>query len=274
MILVTGHKGYIGAHLYKELKSRNLDVIGIDLKDGEDILDCLPSIECEYVFHFAAKPRVEFSVLRPSYTLKHNVLVTSKLLEWAHWAGCKRVMFSSSSSVVGDGNGPTHPYGLHKLMSEMECKLYSELYGLDTVCLRYFNAYSEDQTVDGPYATAIAAWMECIRSGKPLRLDGDGEQSRDLSYVSDIVSANIFCMESKDDFSGQTYDVGTGRSVTLNYIKSIIEKYHDIEWSSAPPREGDVRHTCADPSKFKDLGWEAKVSIDEGLERCFNREII
>ena len=107
--------------------------------------------------------------------------------------------FSSSSSVVGNGDGPTSPYGLQKLISEMECKLYAELYGVDTVSLRYFNVYSEDQKADGPYATAIANWMQFIRDGKTPFITGTGEQRRDMLHVSDAVRANIFAMERKED---------------------------------------------------------------------------
>ena len=159
-ILVTGHKGYIGSHLFSSLKNSGYDTHGIDLKDSEDIMYCLPDETFDYVFHMAACPRVGFSVEKPTYTLKQNVLVTSKILEWAKDHNVKRVIFSSSSAIMGDGDGqPKSPYGLHKLMSEMECKLFSQLYELDTVCLRYFNAYSEDQPFGGTYSTAICAWM-------------------------------------------------------------------------------------------------------------------
>ena len=105
-ILVTGHKGYIGSHLYNDLIRLGYDVTGIDLKDGEDVLECLPDVHFDFVFHLAALPRVEFSVRRPSYTLKQNVLVTSKLLEWSVNHGVKRFIFSSSSAALGEGNGP------------------------------------------------------------------------------------------------------------------------------------------------------------------------
>ena len=273
-ILVTGHKGYIGAHIYKVLKNRGYGVQGIDLKDGDDILHCLPDENFDYVFHLAALPRVEYSVKNPSYTLKQNVLVTSTLLEWAKDHKVKRVVFSSSSAAMGDGNGvPKSPYGLHKLMSEMECRLFSELYGIDTVCLRYFNAYSEDQSFGGAYSTAICAWMEMIRRGKSLRIDGDGEQTRDLVHVEDIVSANIFCMEYPESFSGKWLNVGSGSSVSMNYIKEFINKYHKTEWTNAPERPGDVRHTLAEITELKKIGWEPKITIDEGLSRCFERNL-
>lgn len=271
-ILITGHKGYIGSHLFSELQRLEHEVRGIDLKDGEDILHCLPDENFDFVFHLAACPRVAYSVEKPAYTLKQNVLVTSTLLEWAKDHNVKRVIFSSSSAVMGNGDGvPTSPYGLHKLMNEMECRLFSSLYGLDTVCLRYFNAYSEDQDFGGAYSTAICAWMEMIRQGKPLRMDGDGEQTRDLVHVDDIVLANIFAMQSSKWFGGKAYNVGSGSSVSMNYIRDFINSHHDVEWNNAPARIGDVRHTLADVSETKkDLGWEPEVSIEEGLSRCFS----
>lgn len=269
-ILVTGHKGYIGSHLYSNLTRLGYDVHGIDLKDGKDILYCLPDEKFDYVFHLAAIPKVSFCVSNPSYTMRQNVLVTSVLLEWAKNHGVKRVIFSSSAAVYGNGEGfPSSPYGLHKLMSEMECKLFSQLYGLDTVCLRYFNVYSEDQPFEGSYSTAISAWMQMIREGKPLRIDGDGEQTRDFIHVDDIVLANIYAMQASQQFNGKSYDVGTGESVSLNYIKNFINSVKNVEWISNPERIGDVRHSVSDVSSFKDLGFEALVSIQKGLERCF-----
>jgi len=277
-ILVTGYRGYIGNHVYNSLIHLGHNTVGIDLKDGEDILHCLPDEQFDFVFHFAALPRVEFSVKNPSYTLKQNVLVTSTLLEWAKNHGVKRFIFSSSSAASGDGTGPKSPYGLHKLMSEMECKLYSDLYSLDTVCLRYFNAYSEDQKYGGSYSTAICAWMEMIRRGSPLRIDGDGEQTRDLVHVEDITNANIFLMQNKISnpdimLKGKVFEVGSGQSVTMNYIKDFIDQYHPVKWTHAPARKGDVRHTLADISELQKYGWEPEVSIEEGLERCFKRAI-
>jgi UDP-glucose 4-epimerase len=271
-ILVTGHKGYIGSRIYKNLQNKGHEVYGIDLKDGEDILHCLPNESFDYVFHLAACPRVGYSVEKPAYTMKQNVLVTSILLEWAKNHGVKRVIFSSSSAIHGNGDGvPKSPYGLHKLMNEMECRLYSELYGLDTVSLRYYNAYSEDQEYGGSYSTAICAWMEMIKQGKPLRIDGDGEQTRDLVHVQDIVSANIFCMNYQENFSGKGFNVGSGTSVSLNYIKDFINQNYDVIWNHAPERLGDVKHTLADISELRKLGWEPKVSIEEGLKKCFKK---
>lgn len=273
-ILITGHKGFIGSKLYDYFKSKKYYVRGIDLKEGKDILHCLPKENFDYVFHLAAIPRVGYTVLKPSYTLKQNVYVTSVLLEWCKDNGVKRFVFSSSSAVYGNGDmKPNSPYGLQKLISELECQLYSKLYNLDTVCLRYFNVYSEDQKYGGSYSTAICAWIEKIKSGQPLRIDGDGEQSRDQVHVEDIISVNEFCMNYEKKFKGKSYDVGSGKAVTLNYIKKFIDKNFNVEWTYAPERIGDVRHTSANIEELLKLGWKPKISIEEGLKRCFIKEL-
>ena len=271
-ILVTGHKGYIGSHIYSKLVELKEEVTGIDLKDGEDIPNCLPNQKFDYVFHMAALPRVGYSVENPSYTLRQNVLVTSRLLEWSRDHGVKRFIFSSSSAVTGAGQGPTSPYGLHKLMSEMECKLYSELYGLDTVCLRYFNAYSADQEYGGAYSTVICAWMENLRLGDQLRLDGDGTQTRDFVHVDDIVDANLFCMNFSKPFLGEVYDVGSGVVLSINEIKNIVTRYNDVDIVHAPERRGDVKHTTANIESLKKIGWCAKIDPYQGIKNCFNNE--
>lgn len=266
-ILVTGHCGFIGKKIFTALKNQSHDVTGIDLKEGTDLLHCLPNEKFDFVFHLAALPSVQFSIENPFYSMRNNVLGTSKLLEWSLNNGVKRVIFSSSAAV-NDGN-PKSPYGLQKYLSELECKLYSEVYRLDTVSLRYYNVYSEDQKFGGPYSTAISAWMEMIRQNKPLRLDGDGEQTRDFIYVDDIVSANLFCMNYDGQLKGSTLDIGTGRSISLNYVKNYINSVCDVEWDYQPPRTGDIRNSKADITKISSLGWSSKINIDEGLEKCF-----
>ena len=268
-ILITGHKGYIGSHLYNKLIDDH-DVYGVDIVDGEDAMFCLPEFAVDVVFHLAAYPRVQFSVERPYYTCRQNVLTTSRLLEWCKNNNVKKFIFSSSSAVRGDGDDqPKSPYGLHKLMSEMECKLYKQLYDLHCVCLRYFNVYSGDQPYQGSYTTAISSWMEMIRQNKPLRIDGDGEQTRDFVHVDDVVSANILAMNS-DDMTHDYYEVGCGVNYSLNYIKRYIDKRFDVEWKHAPARAGDARHTKARNSTLMSAGWRPSVDMDQGLEECFN----
>ena len=268
-VLVTGHKGYIGSHIYQYLKDLEHEVIGIDLKEGKDIMYCMPNETFDCVFHLAAIPSVQLSVEKPTYTARQNVLVTSKVLEWAKNHGVKRVIFSSSAAAIDC----VSPYGLHKRVSEMECKLYSELYGLDTVCLRYFNVYSEDQPYGGSYSTAISSWMEMVRQKLPMRIDGDGEQTRDFVHVSDVVSANIFCMQSNLRFQGQIMDVGSGRSVSIRSIKEFLIKRGHHNWTHAPTRKGDARYSSANLSEISKIGWYPEVQIIEGLKKCFKQEI-
>jgi nucleoside-diphosphate-sugar epimerase len=282
--LVTGHKGYIGSRLFAKLKEQGHEVLGIDLREDtpKDILDFLRedpdglfhptfwNFKPEYIFHLACIPRVAYSVEKPVITMDNNVLSTSIVLNFARKVGCKRVIYSGSSSVVGNGNGPSNPYGLQKLVSEMECKLYSDLYDLDTVTLRYFNVYSEDQPAEGPYATAIANWMKYIREGSKPFITGDGHQRRDMAYVHDVVDANIFAMQHDGLFCGKHYDVGTGENISLNEIKQIVEKYHDVEFEYVQERKGDVLLTKANMEPLSELGWKPKMGLTTGINRCFN----
>tara|TARA_R100000900_G_scaffold122661_1_gene97134 strand:+ start:225 stop:1151 length:927 start_codon:yes stop_codon:yes gene_type:complete len=294
--LVTGHKGYIGGHVYNALKSLGHEVVGIDTEDEfsgniQEIFsnthpkrhinhqgianrhspEFYKQFQPEYIFHLACLPRVGYSVEHPVETMQNNVLATSVILKFASDVGCKRVIFSSSSAVVGNGSGPTNPYGLHKKISELECKLYSELYGLDTVCLRYFNVYSPDQPADGPYATAISNYMHYIRIGKNPFITGDGEQSRDMVNVKDIVGANVFAMEYKENFNGENYDVGTGNNISLNKIKDIILQYFpEVVFDYTDERPGEVATTQGNPQPLRDLGWETKIEIVKGINECFN----
>jgi len=282
--LVTGHKGYIGSRLIAKLKEQGHEVLGIDLREDtpKDILDFLRedsdglfhptfwNFKPECIFHLACIPRVAYSVEKPVITMDNNVLSTSIVLNFARKVGCKRVIYSGSSSVVGNGNGPSNPYGLQKLVSEMECKLYSDLYDLDTVTLRYFNVYSEDQPAEGPYATAIANWMKYIREGNRPFITGDGHQRRDMAYVHDVVDANIFAMQHDGLFCGKHYDVGTGENISLNEIKQIVEKYHDVEFEYVEERRGDVLLTKANMEPLSELGWKPKMNLTTGINKCFN----
>ena len=154
----------------------------------------------------------------------------------------------------------------------MEAKIYSDLYGIDTVCLRYFNVYSADQKADGPYATAIANWMEFIRKGKQPFITGTGEQRRDMLHVDDAVSANIFAMNYNNNFNGSVYDVGTGTNISLNEVKDIVKKHFtQVKFSYVDERPNDVMLTKADVTAMKNLGWQAKKDVAVGIEECFER---
>ena len=266
-ILITGHEGYIGSKLFMKLNNGINQVLGVDLKSGNDIFVNLPDSNYDYVFHLAAFPSVQRSVQYPSDTFAQNAYATSVLLEWCKNHGVKRFIFSSSAAAASI----TSPYGLQKRISEQECKLYSELYGLDTVSLRYHNVYSEDQKYGGAYSTVINAWMHMIREKKPLRIDGDGEQTRDFIHVSDVVSANIFCMNYKHSFRGKTFDVATGQSCSLNKIKNIINLNNEVQWEYKPTRKGDIKHSHSCISGLSSIGWNPCISIEDGLKKCFKR---
>ena len=266
-ILITGHRGYIGSKLFTKLDNGINVVHGIDLKEGKDIIHHLPDTSYDYVFHLAAFPSVQQSVEQPSDTFRNNAYATSVLLEWAKNHNVKRVIFSSSAAA----DLVKSPYGLQKNISELECRLYSELYGLDTVSLRYYNVYSEDQKYGGAYSTVISAWMHMIREGKPLQIDGDGEQTRDFVHVDDVVAANIFCMNHQEDFSGEVFDVASGISCSLNQIKEVINSTNKVEWATYPERKGDIKHSHSKISGLLSIGWQPSVLIEDGLRRCFKR---
>ena len=282
--IVTGHMGYIGSRLIEKLKSLGHQVVGIDIKDGKDINTyegfkeaddgCFHprwfNFEPEYIFHLACFPRIGYSIENPVMTMRNNVMAGSNVLNFARKVGAKRVIYSSSSSVVGNGAGPTSPYALQKLTTEIETKLYSELYGLDTISLRYFNVYSEDQPADGPYATAVSNWMKYIRKNNTPFITGDGTQRRDMLHVEDAVSANVFAMNYKDKFSGRVFDVGTGKNISLNEIKDIVHKYFgEVVFQNIKPRPNEVSTTIASTKELSDIGWKAKISINKGVNNCF-----
>ena len=284
--LVTGHKGYIGSKLFQKLKDLGHEVRGIDLNDEvpRDINTFNGLKECnqgefhphywhfkpEFVFHLACIPRVAYSVEEPVKTMYNNVLAGSNVLNFARKVGAKRVIYSSSSSIVGNGNGPTSPYGLQKMVTEVETKLYADLYDIDTVSLRYFNVYSEDQKASGPYATAICNWMQYIRDGKTPFITGDGEQRRDMLHVDDAVDANIFAMKYHLPFKGQHFDCGTGVNISLNGVKEIAQRHFpDVNFEYVEPRPGDVMLTMARSEILRRLGWKAKIGIEDGINSCF-----
>jgi UDP-glucose 4-epimerase len=268
------------------LNKQGHEVLGIDLTDpdtGDIITELIEfgdgtfkekyqNFQPEYIFHLACKPRVAYSVIDPVGTMQNNVMATSVLLNYARKIGTKRLIYSDSSSVVGDGNGPNSPYGLQKYISELECQLYSKLYGLDTVCLRYFNVYSPCQTADDVYATAICNWMKFIREGNNPYITGTGDQRRDMIHVEDVISVNIFCMERAVNLNGSVHDIGTGGNISLNEVRDIVLKYFpNVTFDYIKERVGDVMHTQANTTSLQKLGWEAKHSIESGMHECYSR---
>ena len=278
--LVTGNLGYIGGNFVKKWEELGHTWVGYDMENcwtqdlSLGVSDKIIGHEknpIDVVVHFAAIPRVAYSVEEPVLVMKNNIISTTRVLDWARRADIP-VIYSSSSSVVGNGEGPASPYALSKYVGELESILYSQLYGLKTVALRYFNVYSYDQVADSEYATVVCNWKKYIQEGKTPFITGDGEQRRDMTHVDDIVSANIFCAENidKDDLWGHWYDVGSGENISLNEMKEIVLQYFpEQKFDYTEPRVGDVMLTKADLTKFKSHGWESKIPLREGLNSVF-----
>lgn len=304
-ILVTGGAGFIGSnfiqHFKKEFPNTKIVVID-DFSTGRrenvdknlafyegSILDekLLEKIfskhRPEYVFHFAALPRVSYSVEHPRQTSEINIIGTTTLLEYSKNYSVKRFIYSASSAAYGGAKklptkesenspDPKSPYGLQKYVGELFCKMFSNLFGLDTVSLRYFNVFGPGQYGDSPYSTVISAWLETVYFplNKKAFIEGDGRQSRDFCYVHNAVSANILAMKAKKNFNGEVFNIAHGERTPINKVKNLIEKYtgQKLELEKRPFRIGDVLHTHADISKAKNqLGYEPKIKFEEGLER-------
>ena len=225
----------------------------------------------DYVFHLAAQAKVPLSIDRPIFTNKHNVEGTLNVLWCAAKAGVKKVIFSSSSSIYGDQEestlhekmtpNPMSPYGLQKLIGEKYCKMFSQIYGLKTICLRYFNVYGEQMPTDGAYSACIAAFLKQRDAKRGLTIMG-GEQTRDFTYVGDVVNANLYAMESNLG-NGQTINIGGGQSYSINEIANAISQ----NVKHLPQRKGEPMHTCSDNSKAKRLlNWYPTTNVIEWLK--------
>ena len=288
-ILVTGGAGFIGSHLVDRLIALGHDVVILDnLTTGrkENINQQAKLIECdisdhediqphfndvEGVFHLAAQARIQPSIQNPLPANRSNVTGTLNVLWASHLAGVKKFIYSASSSVYGDQPTlplsenllpqPKNPYALQKLVGEMYCQLFSMLYNLPTVVLRYFNVYGPRQLVDGPYATVIGIFLDQIKAEKPLTVVGDGEQRRDFTHVRDVVEANLLAWQ-KDLPTGAIINVGTGKNYSINEVAALIGN----NIARIPPRPGETRLTQADNTKAKKfLGWSPKISLEEGI---------
>ena len=288
-IIVTGGAGFIGSNLVDALVERGLEVHVVDnLSNGKreyvekrvtlHVIDVtnLDSIKpvfagAEYVFHLAALPRVQFSIEHPAETSKVNVEGTLNVLIAAHEAGVKRLIYSASSSAYGDQEKmpltedmpvmPKSPYGLQKYIGELHCRLWSEVYKLPTVSLRYFNVYGSRNNPEGAYALVIGKFLNQRANGQPMTITGDGEQTRDFTYIKDVVRANILAMESSNVGKGEVINIGAGRNQSVNKIAQLIGG--PVTYT---PVRLEPRHTLADTTLAKKLlGWKPEVSIEEGI---------
>jgi nucleoside-diphosphate-sugar epimerase len=297
--LVTGGAGFIGSNLTDRLINEGFQVTVVDdlsnghlnfLKDAKvkeilttsfadpKVLDRIRSGAFNVVFHEAAIPRVSYSVEHPVETTEVNVMDSVLLLD-ACRGHVKRFVFASSSSVYGGADqlptpntapkNPKSPYALQKSVIEEYCSMFSMLYNLDTICLRYFNVFGPRQYGDSPYSTAVSAWCHAIKHNLPLRSDGTGEQSRDMCYVDNVVEANLLAAKATRQFKGERYNIACGDRVTNNQILDYFKKrYPRLEVTTAPWRPGDVMHTQADISATTEaVGYQCKVRFWEGLEK-------
>jgi nucleoside-diphosphate-sugar epimerase len=297
-VLVTGGAGFIGSHLVRRLlveghevrvldnlytgRRENLDDVGrqIELIDG-DIRELertrRASEGCEAVFHQAAVPSVPRSIADPITTHEANATGTVNVLIAARDAGARRVVFASSSSIYGSaeelpkrestGPQPISPYAISKLAGENYCHSFFELFGLETVALRYFNVFGPRQDPDSQYAAVVPKFILAFKAGQSPTIFGDGEQSRDFTYVGNVVEANLAAL-AKPDVGGRVYNIACGQRTTLNELAALIREQTGavVDAVHGPPRAGEVRHSHADISlASRDLGYEPRISLAEGL---------
>ncbi len=306
-VVVTGGAGFIGSHLAEELARRDYRVIILDdLSTGkvENIEDLLGKENVEfikgsitdlpllrelfrgvdYVFHQAALPSVPRSIENPQATHEVNVSGTLNVLLAARENSIKKVLYTSSSSVYGDiptlpkkedmVPHPLSPYAVTKLAGEYYCQVFHQVYGLPTVCLRYFNVYGPRQDPNSQYAAVIPSFIKRALEGNPPIIFGDGEQTRDFTFVKDAVEASILAVES--DARG-LFNIAQGERITINELARLVISIvgENMEPVHQELRPGDIRHSLADISLARAFGYEPRCSLKEGLRetiRSFQHE--
>jgi len=296
--LVTGGAGFIGSHLVRALLERgdrvvildnfssgrrsNLDELAGDIELVEGDLRSYERVHAamdgvELVFHEGALPSVPRSVQDPLTTNEVNVGGTLNVLLAARDEGVRRVVFASSSSVYGDADGfprdetqrpqPLSPYGVAKLAAESYCRAFWQVYGLETVSLRYFNVFGPRQDPHSQYAAVVPRFIARFLEGNPPVIYGDGNQSRDFTYVGNVVAGNLLAA-SAPNVAGEVLNVATGGSLTVNELSAAIQETLgiDIEPVYEPARVGEIEHSTADVSRAaRLLGYEPLHSVEEGL---------
>ena len=293
-VIVTGGAGFIGSNLVDALIERGFEVHVIDnLVNGKienvnkkailhkltitDLYSIKPAFTgAEYVFHLVALPRVQFSIEHPIETNRTNVEGTLNVLIASHETGVKKFIYSSSSSVYGDQPAlplketmaplPKSPYGLQKYIGELYCKVWNHVYGLPTVCLRYFNVYGPRSNTEGAYALVIAKFLKQRMNGESMTITGDGRQTRDFIHVRDVVRANLLAMESPNVGRGEAINIGAGRNQSVNRIAELIGGLTVNIDARLEPRD-----TLADNSLARQLlSWEPEITIEEGIGELKN----
>ena len=289
--LVTGGAGFIGSNLVDRLLELGHQVVVIDneysdahdhfywndkaqnykydIRDYEKTRPLYDGVD--YVFHIAAEARIQPAIQNPIEAVSINSVGTCTVLQCAREAGVNRVMYSSTSSGYGMNDSPNvetqpddclNPYSVSKVNGEKLCKMYTSLYGLPTICFRYFNVYGERQPLRGQYAPVIGIFLRQRASGEPLTIVGDGNQRRDFTYVGDVVNANVLAAisEINSEAFGQVYNVGTGNNYSINQISRMISG----KTINITPRPGETRLSLANNQKLrKTFGWEPTMNLGD-----------
>jgi len=297
--LVTGGAGFIGSHLAEELIRRGHRVRIADsfITGRRENLAVNPSAEfvegdladlpvaekacdgVDYVLHQAAIPSVPRSVDDPVTSNRANITATLNVLDAARRAGVKRLVYAGSSSAYGDTptlpkhedmpTAPKSPYALQKLVGEQYCQMFTQLYGFETVTTRYFNVFGPRQDPGSPYSGVISLFATAVPAGRQPIIYGDGEQTRDFTYIANVVDGVLRACEAPEA-SGEVINVATGLRISLNELLRVINKLvgSNVRPIYKEPRAGDIRDSQADISKAKTLlGYAPRVSFEEGLKQ-------
>lgn len=286
--LVTGGAGFIGSHIVDRLVDLGFAVRVVDdlsapenekfyfndraqyheLSIHKDNCEAIFQ-DVDYVFHLAARSRIQPTIGSPSECFETNVVGTQRILEWSRISNVKRVIYSGTSSLYGHQNKipftpnmPSdclNPYSMSKWMGERICELYQQLYDLDSIVLRYFNVYGPREPVKGMYAPVVGLFKRQRAAAESLTIVGDGKQRRDFTYIDDVVDANICAMVvDRADPGFDVYNVGSGKNYSINDIAELVTG--NIEY--IPARPAEVRETLADISKtIEELGWKPKCDL-------------
>lgn len=300
-VLVTGGAGFIGSNIVCELVKLGYRVSVIDnLITGrkENLADCLDKIEfiqgsileedkinqamadVDYVLHTAALPSVPRSIENPMLSLENNLAITLKILSKSVEYKVKKLVYSSSSSIYGDqphtekvetlNPNPISPYAVYKNAGEQLCKIFSNLYGLPGVCLRYFNVFGPAQDPNSPYSAVIPLFIKKMLKGESPTINGDGSITRDFTYVDNNVAANLLAMKQDQVGSGEIINIACHNSISLNQLVKEINNCLGTAITAihGPERLGDIKQSLADIAKAKKLlGYEPLVSFSEGLAK-------